>query len=99
MDGNLVNLKWARQTTYVTDHVTNLVRLYQPSDKQADAYMGLTVRVAKQVRDQSFVVECGTIRGAKPYTEHGGSGQHVYVSLLDEQGKSLTNEIEPQRPR
>ena len=55
--------------TYVTDHVTNLVRWYQPSDKQADAYMGLTVRVAKQVRDQSFVVECGTIRGAKPYTE------------------------------
>lgn len=54
---------------YVTDHVTNLVRLYQPSDRQADAYMGLTVRVAKQVRDQSFVAECGTIRGAKPYVE------------------------------
>ena len=26
---------------------------------------------------------------AKPYTEHGGSGQHVHVSLLDDQGHNI----------
>jgi len=26
---------------------------------------------------------------AKPYTEHGGSGQHVHVSLLDQQGANI----------
>jgi len=38
---------------------------------------------------------------AKPYTEHGGSGQHVHVSVLDERGASLfdAGNGEPERLR
>lgn len=31
---------------------------------------------------------------AKPYTEHGGSGQHVHVSLLDDEGLNIFNQPE-----
>ena len=31
---------------------------------------------------------------AKPYTEHGGSGQHVHVSLLDNNGDNIFNQPE-----
>lgn len=32
---------------------------------------------------------------AKPYTEHGGSGQHVHVSLLNERGDNVFDQTNP----
>lgn len=31
---------------------------------------------------------------AKPYSEHGGSGQHVHVSLLDDKGQNVFNQAD-----
>lgn len=33
---------------------------------------------------------------AKPYTEHGGSGQHVHVSLLDDKGSNVFDSRSPE---
>jgi len=52
----------------------------------------------KQLADRA-ASQCGLLACfmAKPYSEHGGCGQHVHVSLLDKQGQNIFDQTDAMR--